>query len=117
MTTSSNTEIQELKNFISDRFVQLDRRIDDVKTELKLEIASSQAEIKKDISNLDLKIESVKGDIKGLSEKVDGIDKRVSLLETRVKDQDTRLWTFVVGIFLALFGLLAKMVFFSSGNP
>lgn len=73
MTTSSNTEIQELKNFLSDRFFQLDRRIDELKTELTLEIASSQAEIKKDISNLDLKIESIKGDIKGLSEKIDGL--------------------------------------------
>jgi wobble nucleotide-excising tRNase len=110
MTTSSNTEIQELKNFLSDRFNDLERKIDNKFNELKLEL-------KEDIKQVEVKILSVKGDIKGLSEKVDGIDKRVSLLEIRVKDQDTRLWTFVVGIFLALFGLLAKMAFFPSSNP
>ncbi len=38
MTSTSNTEIQDLKEFIGDRFNQIDRKIDTVKAQLKQEI-------------------------------------------------------------------------------
>ena len=63
MTTTNNTEIQELKQFISDRFNQLDRKLDETKSELK-----------QDISDL-------KGDLKALHVEVKGLEKRLSNVE------------------------------------
>jgi uncharacterized protein (UPF0335 family) len=63
MTTTNNIEIQELKQFISDRFNQLDRKLDETKSELK-----------QDISDL-------KGDLKALHVEVKGLEKRLSNVE------------------------------------
>ena len=43
------------------------------------------------------------------------IDQRLESLEQNTKAQDNRLWTLIIGVVLALFGLLAKMAFFPSG--
>ena len=56
MTTTSNTEIQDLKEFISDRFNQLDRKIDTVKAELKQEIPEVKAELKQEITEVNLNL-------------------------------------------------------------
>jgi prefoldin subunit 5 len=71
MTTSSNTEIQQLKEFIDNRFNQLDRKIDETKSELKLEITEVKSELKQEIVQ-------IKADIKG-------IDKRLSTVETSIQ--------------------------------
>jgi uncharacterized protein YdcH (DUF465 family) len=60
MATTSNIEIEELKNFINEKF-----------NEFKLEL-------KQDINHLDKKIDV-------LSEKVNGIDKRISTVETSIQ--------------------------------
>jgi chaperonin cofactor prefoldin len=60
MTATSNIEIEELKNFINEKF-----------NEFKLEL-------KQDINQLDKKIDV-------LSEKVSGIDKRISIVETSIQ--------------------------------
>jgi uncharacterized protein (UPF0335 family) len=52
MTTTNNTEIQELKQFISDRFNQLDRKLDETKSELKQDLSNTKSELKQDISDL-----------------------------------------------------------------
>ena len=56
MTTSSGTDIQQLKEFISDRF-----------NELKLDISE------------------VKGEIKVINKEIEGVNKRLSSLETSVQ--------------------------------
>ncbi len=56
MTTSSGTDIQQLREFISDRF-----------NELKLDISE------------------VKGEIKVLNKEIEGVNKRLSSLETSVQ--------------------------------
>ena len=68
MTTGSNTDIQQLKEFIKDgfdrvdrkiddKFNQLDRKIDTVKSELKQEISEVKSELKQEMSE-------IKGDIR-----------------------------------------------------
>ena len=63
MSTTSSTEIQQLKEFIKDNFNDLDRKIDKVQTELK-----------EDINKLDGKIEQVQVDIKGLDRRLRDIE-------------------------------------------
>lgn len=70
MTTTSNTEIKQLKEYISDRFDKIDKNI----TDLKVSVAR-------------------------VEEKVTGIDKRLDSLETSVKDQDNRFYCKNIKIF------------------
>lgn len=46
----TKTEIQDLKEFIGDRFNQLDRKIDQVHSELRKEISEVKSELKLEIS-------------------------------------------------------------------
>ena len=62
MSTTSGTEIQQLKEFISDRFNRLDHKVDEVKQ-----------------------------DLKDLSNKVESIDKRLAIVETKVDSIEKRL--------------------------
>ena len=71
MTTSSNTDIQQLKEFINDRLDRLDRKIDDKFNELKLEV-------KEDINRVEKRVIKVESDLQG-------IDKRISNIETSVQ--------------------------------
>ena len=80
MTTQQNQEnnqLVEIKNLISDRFNQLERRIDESTAELKQDIIETKAELKQ-------KITEVKGDIKAVHVEVKGLEKRLSMVETSV---------------------------------
>lgn len=46
MATKNNTDLQELKTLISDRFNQLDRKFDETKAELKQGIRDIKGDIK-----------------------------------------------------------------------
>ncbi len=61
-----NTELIEIKTLISDRFNQLDRKLDETKSELKQDISD------------------IKGDIKALHVEVQGLEKRLSNVENSV---------------------------------
>ena len=76
MTTGSNTDIQQLKEFIKDGFNQLDRKIDDkfnqldrkidtVKSELKQEISEVKSELKQEISEVKSELKQEMSEIKG----------------------------------------------------
>jgi seryl-tRNA synthetase len=61
------------------------REIQSNQKEILKEIGDVKLELKGDINQLDLKTESIKGDIKALSEKVSGIDSRLANVETSVQ--------------------------------
>ena len=83
-----NTELSEIKNFISDRFNQLDRKLDETKVELKQDIAQVESKLEKQITQVENKLEKqitkLEGDIKTLHAEVKGIDKRLSNVESSV---------------------------------
>ena len=98
MTTTSDTELKQLIEKLDRLDEKLDQKIDKLDEKLSLKI-----------EKLDEKVDEIKLVQGRNEEKLNGIDKR---LETRVDDQDKRFWTLIIGAFLALFGLLAKMAFF-----
>lgn len=51
-----------------------------------------------------------------IDQRLDRFEDRLDRFEDRLSAQDTRLWSLIVGIVLALFGLLAKLSFFSTGQ-
>ena len=101
MTTTSDTELKQLIEKLDRLDEKLDQKIDKLDEKLSLKI-----------EKLDEKVDEIKLVQGRNEEKLNGIDKRLDRLETRVDDQDKRFWTLIIGAFLALFGLLAKMAFF-----
>jgi hypothetical protein len=88
--------------------------------ELKLESRVFQAQTTEKLESLSQKIDAV--DVK-LTQRIDAVDikltqhigsldKKVDGIEVRMNAQDARIWSLVVGVVLALFGLLAKLAFF-----
>ncbi len=71
MTTTSNTELQQLKDFIKDGFNQLDKKIDSKFNDLDKKIDNRFNELDKRV----IKLES----------DLQGIDKRMSNMETSVQ--------------------------------
>ena len=80
MSTTSSTEIQQLKEFIKDNFNDLDRKIDKVQTELK-----------EDINKLDGKIEQVQADIKGLDRRLRDIELNQAETKGRMDEWKTSI--------------------------
>jgi chromosome segregation ATPase len=114
MATKNNTDLQELKTLISDRFNQLDRKLDETKAELKQDISNTRSELKQDISD-------IKGDIKALHVEVKGLDKRLSIVENSVakipeiteKFGELKNWrqtafVIIAGVVSAFLGWLAR---------
>ncbi len=86
MSPASSTKIQQLKEFISDRFNRLDQKVDEVKKDLK------------DISN-----------------EVESIDKRLCIVETKVVSIEQRLSIVESAIqrIPDLYGKLGKLKFWT----
>ncbi|MEM9506227.1 MAG: DUF1664 domain-containing protein [Cyanobacteria bacterium P01_E01_bin.35] len=67
MTTISNTDIQQLKEFIKDNLNQLDKKIDNKFNELDKKIDNVKSELKQEIAD-------VRGDIKVVDAKQKNIE-------------------------------------------
>jgi hypothetical protein len=85
-------------NRLRDLILGMDKKID-------VFIAQNIEQLKR----IEQRIDSVESN---LTQKIDALDKKVDSIETRMNAQDTRIWSIVVGVVLALFGLLAKVAFF-----
>ena len=62
MTTTSNTDIQELKEFIKDGFNQLDKKIDDKFNELDKKIIKLESDLQgidKRMSNIESSVQKI----------------------------------------------------------
>lgn len=110
MTTTSDMEIKQLISKLDQKLDQLDKKINQ-----KIDKLEQKLDLK--IEKLDEKVDEIKLLQGRNEEKLNGIDKRLDRLETHVDDQDKRFWTLIIGAFLALFGLLAKMAFFPGRTP
>ena len=110
MTTASDTELRQLIEKLDQKLDRLDEKIDQ-----KIDKLDEKLSLK--IEKLDEKVEEINLAQGRNEEKLNGIDKRLDRLEIRVDEQDKRFWTLIIGAFLALFGLLAKMAFFPGKIP
>jgi hypothetical protein len=103
------TDIQEIKlesrvfqAQTTERLESLNQKIDSVEARLTQRIDSVEAKLTQRIDSVEAK----------LTQRIDSLGKTVDGIETRMNAQDTRIWSLVVGVVLALFGLLAKLAFF-----
>ena len=82
MTTTSNTDIQELKEFIKDGFNQLDRKIDDKFNQLDRKIDTVKSELKQEISEVKSELKQEISEVRG---EVKTIDARMKNVETAIQ--------------------------------
>jgi hypothetical protein len=75
--------------------------------------------LKSMIERIDRKLDTIATDLVGMKVSqakiegtLEGISKRLDSIETRSNAQDGRFWTLIVGVFLAIFTLIAKLAFF-----
>ncbi len=106
MSTTSSTEIQQLREFISDRFNQLDNKIDEIKKDLK------------DISN---EVESIDKRLVAVETKVISIEQRLSIVESAIqripdlygKLGELKFWTqiefIIIAVLVAWFGSSGRL--------
>ena len=77
MTTTSNTEIQQLKEFIKDGFNQLDRKVDSKFNELDKKIDNKFNELDKKIDNVESTLKQEISDVRGELKVIDARQKNV----------------------------------------
>ena len=77
MTTTSNTEIQQLKEFIKDGFNQLDRKVDSKFNELDEKIDNKFNELDKKIDNVESTLKQEISDVRGELKVIDARQKNV----------------------------------------
>ena len=94
MTTTPNTETQELKEFIKDgfaqmsrdmdrQFYQLDKKIDNKFNELDKKIDRSQFELQQQINQLEKKVDKTKSE---LQEQIIKLEGEIKIVDSRQKN-------------------------------
>ena len=79
MTTTPNTEIQQLQDFISDRFNQLDGKVDKKFNEL-------DNKIDRKFNELDKKVDSIKSELK---QEISDVRGDIKVIDARQKNVET----------------------------
>ncbi len=114
MTTTSNADIQELKEFIKDGFNQLERKIELVKSELKQEITEVKSELKQEItevkSELKQEISDIRGDIKTIDARQKNVETAIQKIpEIAEKFGELKNWRQIAFVIIAaVVGWFAK---------
>ncbi|NCJ04982.1 hypothetical protein GS597_00285 [Synechococcales cyanobacterium C] len=97
MTPTAPDRLDRIEAAVEQIVTKLDSIADDV-TEIKITQARFEARTDERFNAMD--------------QRFDSLEKQFNILENRVSAQDSRLWTFVSALILALVGLLAKLAFF-----
>ncbi|ACK73046.1 conserved hypothetical protein [Gloeothece citriformis PCC 7424] len=90
MSTVSESDIKELKEFINSRFDELTSQVGAIDKKLDIYIAKTD-------------------------EKLNYIEQNLNDLKKQSEKQDNRLWLLISGLFLTMLGAIAKFLFFP--NP
>lgn len=88
---------------IRDLLVSMDKKLD-------VHIARTDEQFK----NIDVRFSSIDTQLADIKKST---DTQLSDIRLQMRSQDNRLWTFVVALFLAVLGFLAKFAFFPGGQP
>lgn len=112
MTAQINGASAKLEGKIDAVSKKLEDKIDTVSKKLEDKIDAVAADVN------DLKIAQAKNDerFNSIDQRFNNVEQRLDTFEDRIKTQDNRFWGIITGMFITLFGLLAKMAFFP-GTP
>ena len=106
MTTTSNIDIQELKEFIKDGFNQLDRKIEDKFNQLDRKIDTVKSELKQEItevkSDLRQEMSDIRGDIKTIEARQKNVETAIQKIpEITEKFGELKNWRQIAFIIIA----------------
>lgn len=93
ITQASADRLERIESIVE----KIDRKMDAIATDV-VEVKIAQARTEERLNALETQMSDVKSELRDV--------------RNEVKGQDTRLWRFVVALFLSLAGVLAKVVFF-----
>jgi hypothetical protein len=105
MTQATDTDIREIRDLL----LGLDKKIDGVDKKLDIHIVKTDERF----NSIEIQISDLK---RNTDTKFADLKADVTDLKLQLRAQDSRLWTFVGGLFLAVLGFLAKFAFFPGGQ-
>ncbi|NJM64499.1 MAG: hypothetical protein HC851_01925 [Acaryochloris sp. RU_4_1] len=105
MAQTTDTEIREVKELI----LGLDKKIDALDKKVEVSAARTEERLKA--------LETQAADFKKstdtqLADLKKNTDTQLADIRVQLRSQDNRLWTFIVALFLAVFGFAAKLILF-----
>ena len=109
-----NTDLIEIKTLISDRFNQLDRKVDQTTAELKQNITETKVEPKQDIGELKGNFKALHAEIKGIDQQLSNIENSAGkILEITEKFGELKNWrqtafVIIAGVVSAFLGWIAR---------
>ena len=102
MSTTSSTEIQQLKEFIKDNFNNLDQKIDKVQAELKEDINQVKFELKEDINQVEKRVIKVESNLEGMDKRLSNVESAIQKIpEISEKFGELRNWRQIAFIIIA----------------
>lgn len=135
MTQAIDTDI-DLRTLIlslSQQMQRMDQKIDAIAADVvEIKIAQAKADerfntvderfntVDERFNSVDERFNSVDQRFNSLDRRMDGLEEQFKVQDTRLENrfraQDNRIWSLLIGVVLALVGLLAKMAFFPVGQ-
>ena len=102
MSTTSSTEIQQLKEFIKDSFNNLDKKIDKVQAELKEDLNQVKFELKEDINQVEKRVIKVESNLQGMDKRLSNVEYAIQKIpEISEKFGKLRNWRQIAFIIIA----------------
>jgi hypothetical protein len=105
VTQATDTDIREIRDLL----LGLDKKIDSVDKKLDIHIVKTDERF----NSIEIQISDLK---RNTDTKFADLKADVTDLKLQIRAQDSRLWSFVGGLFLAVLGFLAKFAFFPGGQ-
>ena len=102
MSTTSSTEIQQLKEFIKDGFNNLDKKIDKVQAELKEDLNQVKFELKEDINQVEKRVIKIESNLEGMDKRLSNVESAIQKIpEISEKFGELRNWRQIAFIIIA----------------
>lgn len=112
MTQATDTDIRELR----DLMLGLDKKIDGLEASLDKKIDGLDKKLEVFQARTEERFNSIDQRFAGIDQRFGALEDQMSDTRTQIRAQDTRLWSFIAGLSIAIIGLLSKLAFFRKLN-
>jgi septal ring factor EnvC (AmiA/AmiB activator) len=115
MPQTQPDRVEQLETFLE----RIDRKLDAINTDI-MEIKISQAKTEERFNSVDQRFNAIDSQLADIKKSTDtqfaeirkSTDTQLTDIKVQIRAQDSRLWTFITALILAVVGLLTKFLFF-----
>ena len=111
MTLATDADVRDLVLALGHKIDKIASDVEDLKADVE-DLKADVVELKTDVADIKADMVEVKIAQARTDERFNALDAGLSTIRTDLRGQDARLWGFVIALFLALVGILTKVVFF-----